>query len=69
MRRSTPSDSKTPTYVTLQDASAQLGLNERTLRRRIAAGDLNAYKIGRSRAIRLRQADVDALMRPVNVAG
>lgn len=54
----------TPTlgYETLREAADRLGVSEKTLRRRIAEGSLTAYRMG-PRLIRLRAADVDALMR------
>lgn len=49
-------------YETLQGAADRLGVSTKTLRRRIAAGELRAYRCG-NRIIRLRAEDVDALMR------
>lgn len=50
--------------LTLAEAAARLGVNPKTIRRQIAAGNLRAYRLG-TRAIRLRPADVDALLRPL----
>jgi hypothetical protein len=50
--------------ITLQQASENTQLSVRTLRRYIAAGDLTAYRAGRS--IRLKPEDVDALFTPTN---
>ena len=52
---------------TLQEAADRLRVHPRTLRRRIAAGSLNAYRIGT--VIRLDPAEVDALLRPIPSAG
>ncbi len=49
-------------YETLREAADRLGVSDRTLRRRIADGDLMAYRLGK-RLIRVRTADVDALLR------
>lgn len=51
------------TYSTLADEAFRLGISVKTLRRRIASGDLPAYKVGR--VIRVNPADVDALLRPI----
>jgi len=45
-------------YLTLDGAAAELALSERTIRRAIAAGDLPAYKVGKS--VRIRRADLEA---------
>lgn len=50
--------------ITLQQASENTQLSVRTLRRYIAAGELTAYRAGRS--IRLKPEDVDALFTPTN---
>ena len=48
-------------FETLARAAERTGLSTRTLRRRIAAGDLVAYRNG-PRVIRLDPDDVDRLM-------
>jgi excisionase family DNA binding protein len=48
-------------FETLALAAERTGLSTRTLRRRIAVGDLVAYRNG-SRVIRLNPDDVDRLM-------
>jgi hypothetical protein len=56
----------TPEYESLRDASARTGYSVSSLRGWIRAGRLEALRIGpATRApIRLRVADVDALVRP-----
>lgn len=51
-------------YESLAQAARRTGLSTRTLRRRIAAGLLPAFVVGR-RTIRLKVGDVDLMMRPV----
>ncbi|WP_377644660.1 excisionase family DNA-binding protein [Oryzobacter terrae] len=48
-------------YESLADAAKRTGLSIRTLRRRIAMGELTAYRAG-PRVIRLDPEDVDRLM-------
>ena len=48
-------------FETLSQAATRSGLSPRTLRRRIAAGQLPAYRNG-PRVIRLDPQDVDKLM-------
>ncbi len=50
-----------PKFESLASAAERTGLSVRTLRRRIAAGDLTAYRNG-PRVIRLKPDDVDRLM-------
>ena len=56
-----------PQWLTLGQAADILGVCSRTIRRRIAAGDLPAYKIGH-RAIRIRIADLDRISRRIPAA-
>lgn len=51
-------------FESLTQAAERTGLSTRTLRRRIAAGDLAAYRSG-ARIIRLDPHDVDRLLVPV----
>lgn len=53
--------------LSLPQAAALLGLSVRTLRRRIAAGDLPAYRSGRS-ILRVRSTDLDQLFKRVPAA-
>ncbi len=48
-------------YESLGQAAERTGLSKVTLRRRIAAGDLQAFRSGR-RVLRVRPQDVDALL-------
>lgn len=48
-------------FESLADAAERTGLSIRTLRRRIAAGQLPAYRTG-PRVLRVDPADVDRLM-------
>lgn len=50
--------------VTLADAAAAVGVNPKTIRRRIADGSLTAYRMG-PRLIRVDQAELDSLLRPI----
>lgn len=60
------SKAATPEYESLRDASARTGYSVSSLRGWIRAGKLEALRIGpATRApIRLRVADVDAMVRP-----
>ena len=55
-------------YETLAEAAERTGISQRTLRRRIAAGDLPAFVSGR-RILRVRPQDVDELLRPLFTYG
>lgn len=48
-------------FESLTEAADRTGLSVRTMRRRIASGELAAYRSGR-RIIRVRPEDVDRLM-------
>lgn len=50
--------------VTLETAAEYLDVSQLTVRRRIASGQLRAYRLG-ARAIRVDLADVDALLLPI----
>ena len=52
-------------YVTLLEAAEYLGVNPRTLRRRIADGSLAGHRLPPGRLIRVDLNDVDALFRPI----
>jgi excisionase family DNA binding protein len=47
--------------ITINDAAARLGMTGRSVRRYLAEGRLNFWRIG-GRAIRLDSAEVDALL-------
>lgn len=55
-------------FVSLAQASDILGITVHTLRRRIAAGELPAFRTGR-RIIRVRVIDLERLLRRVPSAG
>jgi excisionase family DNA binding protein len=52
---------------TVNDAAELLNFSTRTVRRYIAEGLLPAYRVGRG--IRISQADIDALLKPIATAG
>lgn len=55
-------------YVPLEEAAAFYGCSTRTIRRRIADGDLEAVRIGNSRTLRVSIESLEALGRPVGAA-
>lgn len=57
----TTSSTRRRQFESLADAAERTGLSIRTLRRRIAAGQLPAYRTG-PRVLRVDPADVDRLM-------
>ena len=62
---------KTPVsrrLVTLTEAADYAACNERTIRRRIASGDLTAYRLGK-RLLRVDLDELDAAMQPVPTVG
>jgi excisionase family DNA binding protein len=54
--------------VSLRSAAEHLGCSVKTVRRRIASGDLQAYRLASSRVIRVDLAEVDALLKPIPTA-
>jgi excisionase family DNA binding protein len=56
----------TAEWVSLQQAALIYGISVDTLRRRIAAGELPASRIG-ARIIRVRIEDLDRVCRPIAV--
>jgi excisionase family DNA binding protein len=50
--------------VSLAEAGALLNCSPRTIRRRIAEGELRAYRTG-PRLIKIDAADVEALLKPI----
>jgi len=61
---STIETTKPDGFISLSRAAEQLSISVRTLRRRIATGELPAFRSGR-RIIRIRVADVEKLLRRV----
>ena len=53
--------------LSITQAADILGLSTKTIRRRIAAGDLPAYRNGR-RLIRVKASDLDRLFRRIPTA-
>lgn len=51
-------------FVSLAQAADILGISVHTLRRRIAAGELPAFRTGR-RIIRVRMSDLEKLLRRI----
>ena len=47
-------------YLSLQEVAERFGVNERTVRRWITGGVLNAYKLGHQ--WRISQKDIDAFL-------
>jgi excisionase family DNA binding protein len=52
----------------LDDAAARYDVSVRTVRRRIACGELTGYRFG-ARLLRVDPQEVDALFRPIATAG
>lgn len=50
--------------MSLQQAALRVGVSVDTLRRRIRAGNLRAYRFG-ERLIKIRVEDLDNLVRPI----
>jgi hypothetical protein len=61
------SKSATPVFESLRDAAVRTGFSIPTLREKVDLGDLPAYRISDkpNSPLRVRIADVDALMKPV----
>lgn len=57
-------ESKSSTFISLPTAAEMLGVSVHTLRCRIAAGELSAYRSGR-RIIRIRITDLESLLRRI----
>ena len=51
-------------WMTLQEAAVYIAASVKTVRRRIASGELPAYVCGK-RGLRVLREDLDSLMRPV----
>ncbi len=57
-----------PQYLSVNDAADYTGVSTSTIRRYIENGRLRAYRMGQ-RLVKVQQADLDALMRPIPAAG
>ncbi len=64
---STPKPAE-PQWLSIAQAAERIGVARITIRRRIAAGDLTAYRAG-SRLIRLDAGEVDGLLTLITTAG
>jgi excisionase family DNA binding protein len=53
-------------FLSLDEAAELIGVDKRTLRRRIASGELAGYRMSR-KIVRVRLADVEALLKPIPV--
>jgi excisionase family DNA binding protein len=51
-------------YASLSDAAEYLGVNEKTVRRRIADGTLTGYRLG-GRLLRVDLNELDQAFRPI----
>lgn len=65
---STIESPKPGAFISLSAAADMLGISVHTLRRRIAAGELPAFRTGR-RIIRVRLGDLDKLLKRVPSTG
>lgn len=61
-------NTKPGAFISLAQAADILGISVHTLRRRIAAGELPAFRTGR-RIIRVRVEDLERLLKRVPCAG
>ena len=52
-----------PRWLSIAGAAAWVSVSAKTIRRRIASGELRAYRCGK--VIRVKTDDVEAMMRPV----
>ncbi len=58
-----------PTWASLEQAAAYLGVSSKTVRRYIADGKIPAYRMGGRMTIRVRFTDLDATLSPIPTAG
>ncbi len=59
---STPAKTR---LASIDEAAEYLSVNPRTIRRRIAEGEIPAYRIAGTRTIRIRLEDLEASLRPI----
>jgi excisionase family DNA binding protein len=52
-----------PRWLSITGAALWVSLSGKTIRRKIAAGELRAYRCGKT--IRIKTDDLEAMMRPV----
>jgi excisionase family DNA binding protein len=55
--------------MSIESAANYLDCSTKTVRRRIASGDLPAYRVGSTHVIRVDLSEVDALLKPIPTAG
>ena len=55
-------------YIPVDEASAYLSVDKKTIRRMIARGELTGYRAG-PRLIRVDARQLDAILRPIPTAG
>jgi len=65
--RTAPRPAASRTWRSVEFGASYLDVSTRTIRRKIANGELRAYRVGG--LIRIDQADLDALIRPIPTAG
>ena len=52
--------------LSVQEAAEFLGVSESTVRRYISNGQLQAYRLGNERLIRIKWQDLEKLLSPIN---
>jgi excisionase family DNA binding protein len=57
--------SATPESLSITEVAHNLNCSDDTVRRMISRGELRAYRVGSSRLIRIKRADLERAMRPV----
>jgi excisionase family DNA binding protein len=68
MSRPTPAPAAARRYASLAAAATYLGVNQRTIRRQIADGQLTGYRLG-GRLIRVDLNELDEALRPIPTRG
>lgn len=56
---------KSNKFTTLGGAADEMEISLRTVRRMISSGQLRAYRIGNTKAVRILREDLDKLLKPV----
>jgi excisionase family DNA binding protein len=62
-----PSPTVSRRYASLSDAAEYIGVNEKTIRRHIAAGRITGYRLG-SRLVRVDLNELDQALRAIPTA-
>lgn len=57
--------SRTSAWLSQAEAAEYLGITQRTIRAYIARGTLPASRVRGSRLVRIKQSDLEALLRPI----